>query len=166
MPQGVTRTTIRGLAAPETIVEIPSAALIQHDITMQAVASAIAEEAEADPAGDVTGANARVRTGIAKRSADQIEAIVLRSNDDGSKLTIGDIARVTVGGIDRDRAYFVGENPAISVRVDRSNRGDAIDIQRQVEEVAADLQATLPEDVSVDLIRTRAEAITGRLNIL
>ncbi|MCY4180471.1 MAG: efflux RND transporter permease subunit, partial [Litoreibacter sp.] len=29
---GVTRTTIRGVAAPETIVEVPSQALIQHDL--------------------------------------------------------------------------------------------------------------------------------------
>ncbi len=163
---GVTRTTIRGIAAPETVVEVPSLALVRHDITMREIANAIAGEAEADPAGDVEGANARVRTGVAKTSADQIAAIVLRSNPDGSKLTIGDVARVRVGGVDRDRAYFVGENPAISVRVDRSDRGDAIRIQARVEEVAADLAATLPEGVSIDLIRTRAEYITGRLNIL
>lgn len=164
--EGVTRTTIRGVAATETIVEVPSLSLIRHDITMAEIATAIAAEAEADPAGDVDGANARVRTGVAKTGADQIAGIVLRSNPDGSNLTIGDVATVIVGGADRERAYFVGENPAVSVRVDRSDRGDAIEIQRQVEEVAADLQATLPEGVSVDLIRTRAEAITGRLNIL
>ena len=32
---GVTRTTIRGLAAPETVVEVPSIALIQNGITMR-----------------------------------------------------------------------------------------------------------------------------------
>ncbi|KMW58179.1 RND multidrug efflux transporter [Candidatus Rhodobacter oscarellae] len=163
---GVTRTTIRGLAAPETVIEVPSLALVRHDISMAEIAEAIAAEAEADPAGDVTGANARVRTGVAKRSADQIAGVVLRSNEDGSKLTVADIATVLVGGADRERAYFVGENPAISVRVDRSDRGDAIDIQGQVEEVAAELQSTLPEGTTVELIRTRAEAITGRLNIL
>lgn len=163
---GVTRTTIRGVAAGETIVEVPSLSLIRNDITMREIADAIAAEAEADPAGDVDRANVRVRTGVAKTSADQISGIVLRSNPDGSKLTIGDVARVTVGGVDRDRAYFAGENPAVSIRVDRSDRGDAIKIQEQVEEVAADLETTLPEGVQVELIRTRAKAIAGRLNIL
>ena len=46
---GVTRTTIRGLAAPETIVETPMIALIRHDISMQEIADAIAAEADADP---------------------------------------------------------------------------------------------------------------------
>ncbi len=163
---GITRTIIRGVAAPETVVETPSLALIQNDISMQEIADAIAAEAEADPAGDVDGANARVRTGVAKTRADAIDGIVLRSNSDGSKLTIGDVGRVTVEGIDRDRAYFVGENPAISIRVDRNSRGDAIEIQRTVERVVGEFLPTLPDSVSIELIRTRAEAITGRLNIL
>lgn len=163
--EGVTRTTIRGLAAPETIVEVTSLDLIRHDITMREIANAIAAEAEADPAGDVSGA-ARVRTGVAKRSADQIADIVLRSSDDGTQLTIGDVARVRVEGIDRERAYFVGPDPAISIRVDRSAQGDAIRMQRTVEDVAVEMERTLPTGVEIDLIRTLAESITARLNIL
>ena len=162
---GVTRTTIRGIAAQETVVEVPSIQLIRHDVTLSEIADAIAAEAETDPAGEVTG-SARVRTGVAKRDAAQIADIVLRSDADGSTLTIGDVARIRVEGVDRERAYFVGANPAISVRVDRSDQGDAIEIQRAVERVAEDMELTLPEGVSIDLIRTRAEAITGRLNIL
>jgi len=164
--EGVTRTTIRGVMAPRTIVEVPSQSLIAHDIAMADIAAAIAEEVDADPAGDVTGANARVRTGTEKRSADQIAAIPLRARPDGSELTIGDVATIRVEGTDALRGYYVGENPAVSIRVDRSDRGDAIEIQETVERVAAELQATLPTGTSVDLIRTRAEAITGRLDLL
>ncbi|MEC9105353.1 MAG: efflux RND transporter permease subunit, partial [Pseudomonadota bacterium] len=163
---GVTRTTIRGIAAPQTLIEVPSTNLMAYDLTMAQIASAIGAEVSADPAGDVAGANARVRTGIEKRGPDQIAGIVLRSNPDGTTLTVGDVATVKVEGVDRARTYFVGENPAVSVRVDRSPTGDAIGIQRQVEEVAAAMQDTLPTGTTIDLIRTRAEAITGRLNIL
>lgn len=163
---GVTRTTIRGIAAPETIVEVPSARLIENDVTMTEIAAAIAEEVDADPAGDVAGANARVRTGTEKRSPDAISGIVLRTNPDGSNLTIGDLATIHIEGPARERAYFVGADPAISIRVDRSEQGDAIAVQNTVEEIAAQMQASLPKDVTIELIRTRAEAITGRLNIL
>ncbi len=163
---GVTRSTIRGVAAPQTVVEVPSASLIGHDITMAEIAAAIAEEVDADPAGDVTGANTRVRTGVEKRSAQQITKIVLRSDPDGSKLAVGDVATVRVEGVDRNRSYFVGDNPAISIRIDRSDKGDAIDIQRQVEDVAAQMQVVLPQGVTIELIRTRAAAISGRLKLL
>lgn len=163
---GVTRTTIRGVAAPQTLVEVPSYSLIAHDVTLTQIAEAIAAEVDADPAGDISGANARVRTGREKRKPEEIEAIVLRSNPDGSALTIGDVAQIRVEGVDRNRSYYVGENPAMSLRIDRSDKGDAIGIQRSVEQVVEQMQASLPQGVTVELIRTRAAAITGRLNLL
>ncbi|WP_319826192.1 efflux RND transporter permease subunit [Thalassovita sp.] len=163
---GVTRTTIRGVASSEILVEVPSLNLMAHDVTIAQIAAAIAEEVSADPAGDVTGANARVRTGVEKRSVDQVAQIVLRTRDDGSALRVGDVATVSLLGSDRERVYFVGENPGVSVRVDRSDSGDAIKIQAQVQDIADQMEATLPQGVQVDLIRTRAEAITARLNIL
>nr|WP_309502955.1 efflux RND transporter permease subunit [uncultured Roseovarius sp.] len=163
---GVTRTTVRGIAAPETIIEVPSVALMAHDITMAEIAAAIGAEVDANPAGDVEGANTRVRTGIEKRDPAQIAAITLRVNPDRSKLTVGDVATVRVEGIARERSYFVGENPAMSIRVDRSASGDALQIQETVERVAQEMAETLPEGVSVDLIRTRSEMISARLNLL
>ena len=162
---GVTRTSVRGVASGSTIVEVDSLSLIQHDLTMAQVASAIAEEAEADPAGDFAG-GARIRTGVAKRSARDISAIVLRSNTDGSALTIGDVGRVIEQGIDRNRAYFVGEKQAISIRIDRSAQGDSITIQEAVENVAKEIKEILPPEVQVELIRTRSEAISARLSML
>ncbi len=163
---GITRTTIQGVVAPETVIEVPSLSLIRHDVTMSEIAGLIAEEVAADPAGDVSSGTARVRTGVAKRSVEEIADIVLRTNPDGSKLTIGDVADLRVDGIDRDRAYFVGQNPAMTINVTRSASGDAIRMQAEIEEVAADMLLELPGGVGIDLIRTRAEMITGRLNIL
>ena len=161
--KGVTRTSIRGIAAPQVLIEVPSLQLIANDVTMAQIAAAIAAEVDTDPAGDVTGANARVRTGTEKRTPDAIGGIVLRSNPDGSKLRIRDVAGIEQLGADRDRSYFVGDDPAVSIRVDRSNRGDAIEMQAQVQEAADALQATLPPADTVELIRTRAEAISARL---
>lgn len=163
--EGVTQVIVQGVAAPSTIVEVPSLSLIEYDIGLAEISQRIAEEAEASPAGDVSS-NARVRTGVAKRSAEDIGAIVLRSNVDGSKLTIADVATVRVEGTDRERAYFVDENPAIKIRVLRSATGDAIGMQETVEQVADELTASLPQGVSIALTNGRAELITARLNIL
>mgnify|MGYP000418648166 CR=1 FL=1 len=164
--EGVTRTTIRGVAAGQIVVEVRSSNLISNDVSMADISAAIAAEVDADPAGDVSGGSARVRTGVEKRTPDQIAQIVLRSNDDGSKLRVGDIAELKQEGVDREIGFFVGQDPAMTVRVDRSDKGDAIAIQHQVEEVAAKMQETLPEGVTIELIRTRAEAISGRLELL
>ncbi|SFC92905.1 efflux RND transporter permease subunit [Tropicimonas isoalkanivorans] len=164
--EGVTRTTIRGVAAPQVVVEVPTLSLVRHNVTMSEIADAIAGEVDAAPAGDVTGANARVRTGSEKRSAEEIAEITLRSNRDGTRLTIGDVAQIRVEGVNRNRSYFVGNDPAVSLRVDRSAQGDAIEIQEIVERVAAETLEGLPEGVTIDLIRTRSEQISSRLNVL
>ncbi len=163
---GVTRTSIQGVVAPETVVEVTSASLVRNDVSLSEIAAAIAEEAATAPAGDVSSGAARVRTGVEKRSVEDIASVVLRSNPDGSKLTVGDVAEVRVEGIDRNAAYFVGTDPAVTISVSRSAQGDAISMQASVEEVAAAMLPTLPEGVAIDLIRTRAEVITGRLQIL
>lgn len=162
---GVTQTTVKGVAAGETLIEVPSSSLIKYDVTLAEIADAIAAEADANPAGDVSGTS-RVRTGSPKRTAEDIAGISLRTNLDNSVLTVGDVATVLEGAVDRNRAYFVGQDSAISIRVDRSDRGDAIDIQERTQGVADAFAQTLPNGVSIDLIRTRAELITGRLNIL
>ncbi|MCB2105772.1 MAG: efflux RND transporter permease subunit, partial [Rhodobacteraceae bacterium] len=79
---------------------------------------------------------------------------------------LGDVAQIAEQPGDRSRAYFAGTNPAVVIRVDRSAAGDAIGIQKSVEEVAAALRPTLPEGVSVDLVRTRSADISARLSIL
>lgn len=164
--QGVTRTTIRGLADPQTMVEVPSIALIRNDITMREISSAIAAAVRTSPAGDVGDGSARVRTGSEARTAADISAIVLRAGSDGMQLTIGDIASVQVQSADRGRAAFVGADPAMTVRVDRNADGDAIRMQAVVADVAAAMQAGLPPGVTVDLVRARAEEITDRLYLL
>jgi multidrug efflux pump subunit AcrB len=164
--QGITRTTIRGLADPQIVIEVPSVNLIRHDVTMSQIAGAIAAEVASAPAGDVGGGTARVRTGQEARSATQIAAIVLRQGSDGTTLSVGNLATVSTEPADRGRATFVGPNPAMTVRIDRSDSGDAIRMQADVQAVVDKMQPLLPPNVKIELIRARAEMISGRLNLL
>ncbi len=163
---GVTRVTIRGVQAPETVVEVDQAALARNDVTMRQVAAAIGAEVATAPAGEVASGTARVRTGSPRRGVDEIGDIVIRTQADGAKLRVRDVARLSVNGVSRQRSYFVGDNPAISIRVDRTARGDAISIQKTVEKVARELESRLPAGVTVRLVRARAENISDRLNML
>ena len=163
---GITRATIQGIAAPEVAVEVPSMRLVQYDITLSAISQAINASISADPSGDLAGGAQRVRTGAQRRTPAEIGAIVLRSDPDGRTLTVGDVATVHLRDIDRERAYFVGDNQAIVVRVDRSQNGDAIGIQDSVQQVADQMMLTLPQGVRIDLTSARADQISNRLTLL
>ncbi|MGZ9809491.1 efflux RND transporter permease subunit [Pseudoroseicyclus sp. H15] len=161
---GVTQTSISGIAAPSILVEVPSLSLIRYDLGMSEISQAIAREVSADPAGDA-GAQ-RLRTGEARRSAAEIAAIVLEQNPDGTTLTIGDVANVQTLAIDRERALFVGDNPAMQIDISRSAEGDAIAIEEAAREVAREMVATLPAGTSIDLVNSTAKEITARLSLL
>ena len=45
--RGVTRTSIRGIAAPQTLIEVPSLNLIANDVTMAEIAAATSDRAVA-----------------------------------------------------------------------------------------------------------------------
>ncbi|MFN7001996.1 MAG: efflux RND transporter permease subunit [Roseinatronobacter sp.] len=163
---GITRTTIRGVANAEVTVEVPTRNLIEHDLTMAEIAQAIRVTVSTDPSGEVSSGLSRVRTGTERRTASEVSEIALRTRPDGSLLRVGDVAQVTDGGVDRIRAFWVGDDPAITLRVDRSERGDAIAIQARVQQLADEMNRNLPEGTRIELVSTRAEFISGRIAIL
>lgn len=163
---GVTRATVSGLAGPQTVVEVPTVALMRHDVTLAEIAQAIAAAVVTTPAGEVATGAARVRTGEERRQADEIGDIALRVAADGTVLRIRDLAAIRVEGADRGRASFVGVNPAMTIRVERGAEGDAIDMQARVARVAEAMRPGLPEGVTMDLVRARADQISERLTLM
>ncbi|MXU66614.1 efflux RND transporter permease subunit [Oceanomicrobium pacificus] len=163
---GISRVSINGIAAPAVEVDVPQRNLIRHDVTLSDIAGVISEAANTNPAGEVGAGGARLRTGTERRDAEDLNDLVVRANADGSKLLLGDLADIRVIGADNGRAYYRGGNPAVSLRVDRSDRGDAIALQAAVEAAAEEFQTTLPRGVTIELTRTRAEAITDRIALL
>ncbi len=163
---GVTRATIEGLAAPEITVDVPMTELMRHDLTLSDIADRITAETVTDPAGSMADGSARLRAGTEKRTPEALRQVVLRSRTDGTSLALGEVATITDSGGTGAHAYFVGDNPAIVLRADRASEGDAIEIQRKVEEVAEAMRPGLPKGVTIDLTRVRSQDIIARLDIL
>ena len=164
--EGITRTTITGVAAPQIEVTLPEAARLRHDLSLRDVAEAIGAQADTRPAGDVASGAARLRAGEEGRTAEAVRAMVVRVNPDGSKLYVRNVADVTVTGADAQRAYFLDDQPAVLIRVDRTSDGDAVKMEATVRALAAELAPELPAGVSIRLINARAQDITDRLDIL
>ena len=163
---GITRTSVRGVADPVIRISTPEAMLIRHNLTLREIADAVAVESATDPAGDIASGGARVRAGVERRTAEALGGIAVRSLPDGSKLYLRDVARVSVEGAEQGRAYYHKGDPAVVLRVERNAQGDAIAIQDLVQRIVDETRETLPRDVTIQLTRTRAQAIRDRLNIL
>ena len=163
---GITRTNVGGFAAPNIRVLVSEESMLRNDVKLRDISNAIANQTQTNPAGDVSDGSSRIRTGVVRRSAEEIAQVAVRITPEGDKLLVGEVATIEIDGADSGRAYLLGDNPAILVRVDRASEGDAIAMQNTVARIAQDLQASLPKGTTVRLINTRAEQITDRLTIL
>ncbi|MEP2580912.1 MAG: efflux RND transporter permease subunit, partial [Roseibium sp.] len=164
--QDVTRVSIQGLADPIIRVNVGESMLVRHDLTLAEIAETVSAEMETTPAGDISGSGARLRTGQARRSEQELGEIVVKAPSQGEKLQLRSVADIVTEGVESGRAYYHKGMPAVVLRVDRSAQGDTIAIQRAVERITAEFQGTLPEGVVVKLTNTRSQAIIDRMDIL
>ncbi len=163
---GITRTVLRGVTAPVIEVAVPEAQLLRHAMTLREIAGRVEAAANGTPAGEVDANATRLRAGNDLREAEVIGSLVLRSDGVGEELRLRDVARITDQGKATGRAYFREGLPAVSIRINRNAQGDAIAMQKAVEAVAGEIRGTLPQGVQIQLVRTRAEGITQRLDLL
>jgi len=163
---GISRTVLTGLLAPQIDVTVPEVARVRHDLSLRDVADAIARQASSRPAGDLASGAARVRAGDEQRTAEAIREMVIETGPDGGQIPVRSVARVTMTAVDAGQAYFIGEEPAMLIRVDRSAEGDAIGLQATVQRIVDDIRPTVPQGVSIRLINPRAAEISSTLNIV
>ncbi|MBU2532321.1 MAG: efflux RND transporter permease subunit [Alphaproteobacteria bacterium] len=163
---GITRTVITGVSAPQIEVSVPEVSRVRNDLALKDVADAIGAQVATRPAGDVSGGAARLRAGEESRDVEDIRNMIIRVNADGSKLYVRNVASVAVSGTDAGRAYYLNDQPAVLIRVDRTSEGDAIRMEETVRRLADEFRQSLPSGTDIRLINARAQDITSQLNIL
>src|SRR5574344_97933 len=77
----------------------------------------------------------------------EFAAIVLRANQDGSRLTLGDVARIEVGSQDYNFGSRQDGKPAVAAAVQLSPGANAIQTAEAVKQRLTELSANLPHNV-------------------
>ncbi|MFN4168711.1 MAG: multidrug efflux RND transporter permease subunit [Pannonibacter phragmitetus] len=82
------------------------------------------------------------------KTPEEFAAIVLRSNPDGSKLTLGDIARIEIGAQTMGFSIFDGGKPATAAAIQLAPGANAISTSEGVRARLAALAPSMPEGVT------------------
>ncbi|MEH0075935.1 multidrug efflux RND transporter permease subunit [Pannonibacter sp. Pt2] len=82
------------------------------------------------------------------KTPEEFAAIVLRSNPDGSKLTLGDIAKIEIGAQTMGFSIFDGGKPATAAAIQLSPGANAISTSEGVRARLAALAPSMPEGVT------------------
>ncbi|USD38292.1 efflux RND transporter permease subunit [Ferrimonas sp. SCSIO 43195] len=91
---------------------------------------------------------------------EEFEQVVLRSNEDGSKVVIGDIARVELGSQTYDAQGKLNNKPSAIIAVYQSPDANALEVATSVREQMALLSQSFPQDMEYQILYDTTEFVT------
>ncbi len=165
---GVTRVGLRGVRPYEVAIEIPENTLRAYGLTFANVANAIRGSSVDLSAGRIRtlGGDVLLRTDEEAHYQEDFEKIVVITREDGTRLTLADIADVK-DGFNENLIYseFNGDR-SVMVDVYRVGDQDAIELVEAVKAYLDRSSINLPEGVQLTIWNDRSEYIRDRLNTL
>jgi multidrug efflux pump subunit AcrB len=153
------------LARPyEISVEVSEASLRRHGLSFDQVAEAVRRSSLDLPGGSLKGEGEEIllRTRGQAYWGPEFERLQLLTRADGTRLSLGEVARVVDSFEDTDQvARFDGE-PAVMVRVFRVGAQDVLHISRSVHMYVREANARMPEGVSLTVWRDASTGVRER----
>lgn len=164
----VTKAELAGARAYEISIEIDEDSLRQYGLTLAQVARAIQATSVDIGAGSIRTESGDIllRTqGQAYRQAD-FERIVLIKQPDGTRLTLGDVARVRDGFVEQDFYSLFNGQPSVGITVSAVADQNQIEISRQVRDYVAQRKSRLPPGIHLDYWLDSTEYLNATLNMM
>jgi len=167
LPQ-VSSVSVSGARSYEIGVEISQRSLEGYGLTLSSVAQAIEASSLDLAAGAITTGSGEVllRTRGQAYNAEEFADIVVRSANDGTRVTLGDIANINDGFEEAQVSQqFNGQN-SIEIDVFRTGLQSAIKVADEVKAYLEDAQATMPYGVTLGYWRDWSRTVRARLDTL
>lgn len=164
----ITQVSLGGVRPYEVAIEVSEQTLQRYGLTLAAVAQAIRNTSVDLPAGAIKTSAGEIllRTKGQAYVQEDFEDIVLITRQDGTRLTLGDIADVTDGFEETPLFARFNGKPCVLVAVARVGDQNAITLANDVKNYLAERQETLPSGVALHYWNDRSRIVVGRLNSL
>ena len=165
---GITQVELVNVRPYEISIELREEDLRRYDLTFDEVATAVRESSLNLPGGTLktTGGDILLRAKAQAYGKIDFELLPLRTHPDGSRLTLGQVARVVDGFAEVDsHARFDGQSSAL-VRVFRVGDQSALEISRIAKNYVATAQPHMPAGITLETWQDDSSYLRSRLDLL
>jgi len=165
---GITLAELFSVRKGEIHIEISEQTLRRYSLTLGQVADAVRTASLDLPAGSVktSGGEILIRTKGRRYYAMDYRDVAVITRPDGTKVTLGEIARLSDGFEDLDlHARFQGK-PAAVVQVYRVADQSALEVAASVKRYVDEARPGLPAGVEIDYYEDMASILKSRLRLL
>jgi len=165
---GVTRAEILGARPYEISIEVSEFTLQSYGLTLAEVAQAVRQGSLDLSAGSIRSeaGDILLRTKGQAYVGRDFEEIVVRTNPDGTRILLKDVAEIHDAFVESDAFSEYNGKPAISIQVLSVGDQSELDISQTVREYVERKEANLPSDIQVDTWADTSYYLEGRLDMM
>ena len=164
----VTKTSLRGERPQEIAIELSEVALQKYGLSFGEIARKLRLSSV-----DLAGGSIKTSTGdISVKARGQgysgldFADFVIRTNSDGSRLKLGDIADIKEDFAESDGVVRFNGQPAVVVSVQSEGDQNDIETVKAVRQYLADRQVSLPVGIKTTLWADSSYYLQGRMNMM
>ena len=164
----VTKADIQGARPYEISVELKESRLRQYGLSLDDVAKAIRRSSLDLPAGSIRSDSGDIllrAEGQAYRKVD-FEKIMLIHKSDGTRLTLGDIAKISDGFQEAQFYSMFNGKPSIGISVFAVGEQNQINISNEVTDYVKTRSQTLPDGISIESWGNGTAYLSESINIM
>ena len=164
----ITVAELDAVRRPEIAVEVPTATLRAHGLTLGQIAQKVRTTALELPAGSLKTPSGEVllRTKERRELAHEFADVSIVSTAQGVELRLGDLGSVTDGFEDSDEFASYNGKPAAMVRVYRVGEQTPVTVADTVYDFVESFRERLPPGVGIATWRDRSQMFRDRVDLL
>jgi multidrug efflux pump subunit AcrB len=164
----ITQVEISGLPPPEISIEVSQENLRRYGLSLPEIARRVGRAALDVPGGgvDTEGGEVLVRTKEKKEQALAFSDIALIASDDGSRVTLGEVASIEPDYRDTDQEAYYDGKPAARLRVFRVGDETPMDVSTAVRDYAARADRELGEEIGLAIWNDASRIFDDRVKLL
>ncbi|MDJ0907117.1 MAG: efflux RND transporter permease subunit [Woeseiaceae bacterium] len=164
--RGVSLVQLEGARDYEISIEISEATLRRYGLSFNEVASAVRRSSLDLAGGSIASDSGEIllRTNQKRQAGVDFESVVVRTQADGSVITLADIATVRDEFVRERLNNRYNDRPAVFVRVSRAEAEDVLAVKASVDEFLAGY--TPPPGIEVVEFRDETKLLRERVNLL
>ena len=165
---GITQVSISGERNYEISIEVSDSALRRYGLGFADVVRAVQARSRDLPGGKLrTDAGSIVLRSVGQAySGDEFADLTLITRDDGTRLTLGDVARVRDTFPDQPVLSRLNGKPSLTLEVDRVGEQDVLAMTAQLRQFVERKRAELPPGVEFVAWSDRSVSLKGRIELL
>ena len=163
---GVDKVDILGLPEEEILIEISQIEVAKLKLSLNEISNLIKSETQDVSGGSFADGSLRVRTIGEKRLVETFKKLELKNSSSGARILLGDIARIKSSIKKRSILKFIDGKPAVEIWVRRSKTSDALKVSENVNEVIANSQDIIGNQIKIQTYNTAANLIEERISLL